>query len=47
MSEIENEICVYEMIKNKNKNNIGLDLISSKRMMKIKKYTVNEDSIDK
>jgi hypothetical protein len=35
------------MIKNKNKNNIGLDLISSKRMMKIKKYTVNEDSFDK
>jgi hypothetical protein len=39
------------MIKNKNKNKIGLDLIDiilkSDEMMKNKKYTVNEDSIDK
>jgi len=41
------------MIKNKNKNKIGLDLIDiifKHEMMKkkkIKKYTVNEDSFDK
>jgi len=42
------------MIKNKNKNKIGLDLIDiifknemMKKKKKIKKYTVNEDSFDK
>jgi len=40
------------MIKNKNKNKIGLDLIdiifkNEMKKKKIKKYTVNEDSFDK